>query len=135
MEKLFPQKLLHGVLTVILAVGGTVAIASEAEAAPYCPSGATCLWRDGGYSGGGGSINFYRYIPDLASWTFPDGSGANDAVSSAFCNGRYEYAFIYEKSWGNGARLDVRRQEGRPHLTANRFNDVTSSAYFSGYTH
>ena len=112
MEKLFPQRLLHGVLTVILAVGGTVAIASEAEAAPYCPSGATCLWRDGGYSGGGGSINFYRYIPDLASWTFPDGSGAND-----------------------GARLDVRRQEGRPHLTANRFNDVTSSAYFSGYTH
>ena len=46
MEKLFPQRLLHGVLTVILAVGGTVAIASEAEAAPYCPSGATCLWRD-----------------------------------------------------------------------------------------
>ncbi len=118
-----------------LAVGVSVLVgpAPSASAAPSCPSSYTCMWKNANYSGGGGSIRFQRYIPDLSLWSWPDGSKANDSVSSAWCSGNTEVASLFENANGTGNYTVIPRGYGTADMNSVGLNDEVSSAYFSGY--
>lgn len=118
-------------LSALLLAGGALAVSAPASADGSCPSGATCLWQNADY--GGGKLSFFRYIPDLAGWTFDNGRGANDATSSVWNRGNYEDTCLYQHAWGGGRAVRIARGGWVDSLSSRGFNDYTSSAYFSGY--
>lgn len=114
----------------LLALGLSVAPTALA-AQGDCGPGYTCMWEHQGYQGG--AVSFQRYIPDLAGWKLTNGKEANDVMSSVKQRGNYEDTCLFANAGGGGESRRVGRGVSWYDLADHSFNDVVSSAYFTGY--
>jgi len=119
----------------VLAIGGVVAVAAPANAAPSgCQTqGKSCLWS--GYDYGTDAAQNWRMlyfeycIDNLGNYSY------NDITSSAYNYGFSDNARFYEHDLQNGYYFTILRHDGKPNLNnvdGQNWNDRITSAYFTG---
>ncbi|MGB3376653.1 MAG: peptidase inhibitor family I36 protein [Microbacterium sp.] len=108
---------------------------TPAQAKAVCVSGSTCLWRDNhfetmGY--GGRYVNFFYYIPNFASHSYPatpTPPNINDSVTSVYNNGNFEYVYLFTGTYLQGSYM-VAPIDSYSNMAGTAFDDKLSSAYY-----
>lgn len=142
MKKL--TRLVMGLAVVAGAFGsGIVAAAPAAAASGDCPSGATCVWGNTGYTttsygckGGGDWVGFYQYISNFQSYYFctkPSGAytSANDHVASVFNRGTQCNSALYADAGYGTLAVKITRGTGWTNLAGSGKRTDLSSGQFT----
>lgn len=118
------------VLSILAPLPAEAQTGPQAEA--ICPNGSTCLWRDAnwetlGYPGR--YRNYFYYIPDFSSYTYPSTvTTLANTVSSAYNDGNSEWTYFFTGTYRTGdwarANIDVGVNFGWP------YNDNLESGYY-----
>jgi hypothetical protein len=130
------RNIIKGIASVFVAGGLVVTPAviglqgGNANAAPSCTSGYTCVFKNKNYSVG--NVKFTEYIGSFRYWKFSDGSSANDNISSVYNNGRTN-SYLFQHDNGLGRSLLIKAKVEYKNLVDNSFNDYASSAYYQVY--
>lgn len=110
--------------------GAGIALAGSAQAAPNCPSGYACAWKDRNYLTAGSStsrVQFENSIKDLTQF-----AGWDNQITSLYNNGNVNPTYWFTDINYGGSRLKVGLKAGYSELNTQNslFNDRISSAYF-----
>lgn len=157
------KRVLTGMAIVIGALGFSMAVAAPASAAPVsapvtvasvtadvaspnaatnCPSGATCIWGNTGYtttsygcSGGGDWVGFQNSISDFTTYYFcveANGSyySANDRAASSYNRGTQCSSGLYKDAGFGSIAVSMARGTGYTNLAGSGKRTDLSSGQF-----